>query len=337
MTENAAAGRRGTGRRWVQLLVVGVLLPLVAAAVLVWSVSDRKEELDRIPVAVVNNDKILTDPQPMAAGRALTASLTDPKPGTTKLDWTLTETKDATAGLKSGAYYAVLTIPSDFSSAIVSSGTDKPVQGQVQLVSNSAASTTMSYISEEVVAAATTSLGNQTTQGYLKNVYGGFNQIAQSNQKAATSAGQLADGTAQLSQGAAQLDDGAGSLASSLDQVAAGADQLRSGTASVSSGSAQVAKGAGELAQGARKLHGGAAKLARSSGALAGRATDFAGRTRQVARGAHVVADGASRLATGTGTLADGLRDLSQQCSAAGGSVGFCQAVSSGLPRASAQ
>ena len=75
-----------------------MLLPLLAAAVLVWSASDRQEKLDQIPVAVVNNDKILTDPQPMAAGRALTASLTDPKPGTTKLDWTLTDTEDATTG-----------------------------------------------------------------------------------------------------------------------------------------------------------------------------------------------------------------------------------------------
>ena len=99
MTENTA-GRPGNRRRWAHLVVVGLLLPLVAAAVLVWSVSNRQDKLDPIPVAVVNNDKILTDPQPMAAGRALSASLTDPKPGATKLDWTLTGTKDATDGLE---------------------------------------------------------------------------------------------------------------------------------------------------------------------------------------------------------------------------------------------
>ena len=82
------------------------------------------------------------------------------------------------------------------------------MRGKVQLVSNSAASTTMRYISEEVVAAAATSLGNQTTQGYLKNVYDGFNQIAKSNKSAASSAESLANGTAQVSEGATQLDDG---------------------------------------------------------------------------------------------------------------------------------
>ena len=96
-------------------LVVGLLLPLVAASVLVWSATDRQQKLDKIPVAIVNNDTILTDPQPMAAGRALTASLTDPSDPGNKLDWTLTDSDDAKTGCENGYYYAVLTIPSDFS------------------------------------------------------------------------------------------------------------------------------------------------------------------------------------------------------------------------------
>jgi len=304
--------------------VVGLLLPLVAAAILVWSVSDREEKLDRIPVAVVNNDKILTDPQPMAAGRALTASLTDPKPSATKLDWTLTDTKDATDGLKSGTYYAVLTIPSDFSSAIVSSGTDKPQQGQVQLVSNSAASTTVPYISEEVVAAAASSLGNQTTQGYLKNVYGGFNQIAKSNASAASSASSLADGTAQVSDGAAQLDAGTSSLADSLGQVASGTADLHSGTASVASGAAEVEQGVAGVSRGAKKLHSGTADLARSARTLARDSDVLADKSGKVATGASAVSTATARIATGARRLTGELNGLRGRCAAQGGSVQFC-------------
>ncbi len=57
------------------------------------------------------------------------------------------------------------------------------------LVSNGAASTTVPYISHAIASAAATSLGTQATQGYLGQVYDGFNQIASSNQKAASSAG----------------------------------------------------------------------------------------------------------------------------------------------------
>jgi putative membrane protein len=314
-----------TRRRWTRFATVGLLLPLLAALVLVWSTSGRQQHLDKVPVAIVNDDTIVSKPQTVAAGRALTASLTNPTSGNQTLDWKLTDTADAKQGLRSGAYYAVLTIPSDFSSAIVSAGTDKPERGQLQLDSNAAASATVPFISETVVSAAATALGNQSTQGYLKNVYAGFNQIAQSNQKAATSASSLADGTQQLSRGADQLDTGAGSLAGSLGQVADGTEQLHSGTSSLRSGSAQVAHGAGELSQGARTLHEGAGHLARSSSTLAARGSDFAGRAGQVARGSAGTARGAARVSSGAGTLADALGGLGQQCSAAGGTPQFCQ------------
>ena len=190
---------RSTRSLVIRLIGVGLLLPLLAAAVLVWSTQDRQENLTKVPVAIVNNDKIITSPQPMAAGRALSASLTNPKDSDPALDWHLTTSDDAKDGLRTGDFYAVLTIPEDFSSAILSTGTDKPESGQLSLVSNAAASTTVPYISHQVVAAAATALGNQSTQGYLKNVYAGFNKIASSNQQAASSAGQLAQGTSELS------------------------------------------------------------------------------------------------------------------------------------------
>ncbi len=313
-----------TRRRWSRFIGVGLLLPLLAAMVLLWSTSDRQQRLDKVPVAIVNNDKIVSQPTTVAAGRALTASLTDPTSSDPTLDWKLTDSDDAKQGMRSGEYYAVLTIPSDFSSAIVSTGSDKPVRGKLTLKSNAAASSTVPYISEQVVAAAATALGNQSTQGYLKNVYGGFNQIAQSNQKAASSASSLANGTQQLSHGAAQLDSGADSLSSSLGEVASGTEELQSGTASVRTGSEEVARGASKLSQGARKLHHGADQLASSSQALATRGGKFAVRAGQVARGASLVDRGAARLSTGTQSVADDLRDLRLACAAAGGSAGFC-------------
>ncbi len=315
-------------RRWTRIVVLGLLLPLVAASILLWSVHDRGDKLDKVPVAIVNNDKIITSPQKMAAGRALTAALTEPsKPGKGQLDWTLTDSKDANDGLSNGDFYAVLTIPSDFSSSILSTGTDKPAQGKLQLVSNSAASSTLPYISQTVVTAAAQSLGDQTTQGYLKNVYGGFNQIAKSNSSAASSAGQLADGTQQLSLGAVQLDDGTYTLAGSLDQVASGAAELEQGTQSVRAGTAKVASGAASLATGARKLHHGASSLARSSRTLAQKSSTLARKSRAVAGAAGDVAGGSGELARATRGLAAELAALDAACSGAGGGPLFCAAL----------
>ena len=182
--------------RWPRYAVPGLLLPLLAAMVLLWSTSDRQQHLDKVPVAIVNSDKIVSQPTTVAAGRSLTASLTDPTNAGPQARLDPHRQRRRQGGAAHGAVLRRAHHPVGLLRAIVSTGGDKPVRGQLTLSSNGAASTTLPYISEQVVAAAATALGNQSTQGYLKNVYGGFNQIAQSNQKAATSAGQLADGTA---------------------------------------------------------------------------------------------------------------------------------------------
>ncbi len=312
--------------RPVRVLAV-CMVPLVAAGVLVWSTSDRQQRIDKIPVAVVNNDKIITGSQPMAAGRALTSALTEPSKPDQNLHWTVTDSNDAKEGMANGDFYAVLTIPTDFSKAILSSGGDKPTRGQLSLVSNSAASVTVPYISEKVASAAADSLGVQTTQGYLKNVYQGFNQIASSNQKSASSAAQLADGSDQLSTGAGQLDSGAGSLATSLDQLESGAAQLQTGTASVRSGADQVSQGTANVASGAGKLHKGAKKLAGSAGKLASSSSRLAGAAGHVASGSSRLASADARFAKADRLLAGELAVLARLCAPAGAGSRFCAAM----------
>jgi putative membrane protein len=309
---------------WRRVLVLGVLLPLAAASLLVWSATDRQSNIDLVPVAIVNNDTIITDPQPMAAGRSLTAALTHPSDPSNNLLWVLTDSDDAHAGLANGGYYAVLTIPSDFSEAVLSTGTDTPVQGQLRLVSNAAASTTMPYISQQVATAAADALGQQVTQGYLGQVYDGFNSLADGNQKAATSAAQLAEGTQQLSAGATQLDQGAESLSQGLGEVATGSEELADGASTVHSGAVQVASGTAQLAQGVTKLTNGQASLAAGARTLSGDAGRLAARSRELARGARVAELGTRAVSGGARLLAKEMARLGQDCHAALGSPAFC-------------
>src|SRR3954451_912068 len=118
MSDQVPAERSGRRTRWRRIVVIGVLLPLVAASGLIWSATGRQEQIDQVPVAIVNNDTIITDPQPMAAGRSLAAALTHPATPSKNLQWVLTDEDNAAQGLKDGSFYAVLTIPADFSSSI---------------------------------------------------------------------------------------------------------------------------------------------------------------------------------------------------------------------------
>jgi putative membrane protein len=309
---------------WRRRLVAGLLLPLVAASVLIWSASGRKAHIDRVPVAIVNDDTIITGPQPMAAGRSLTAALTHPTTPSKNLKWELTDSHDAHRGLRDGTYYAVLTIPSNFSASILSSGTDKPVQGRLTLDSNAAASTTMPYLSAQVANAAAEAFGQQVTQSYLGKVYDGFNSLAQGNQEAAKNSAQLAGGVGQVADGAAQLDSGATTLAGGLGQLASGSATLAGGAASVHRGADEVDQGVTTLAHELRRLSAGQADLAAATARLAREDGVLAGRSRALATGAHGVHAAARVVAGGARLVTAEVARLARECASAGADAVFC-------------
>ncbi|UUT34815.1 YhgE/Pip family protein [Microbacterium elymi] len=119
---------------WLTLLGV-LLLPVLIGGVLVAALYNPTERLDAMSAAIVNNDEPVTvDGQTVPLGRQLTAGLvkgSDDVPS--NLDWTISNTDDAEAGLADGTYQAVITIPEGFSAAAVSpgqelSGTDGTAQ-----------------------------------------------------------------------------------------------------------------------------------------------------------------------------------------------------------------
>ncbi len=116
-----------------RILVGTLVLPMLLGGLILWSMADRAEHSDRVPTAVVNLDKPITEKgqQPIYAGRLLASELTSPRTETdTTLGWELTDSRDAEEGLANGDYYAVLTIPEDFSQKLSGIQGDRPRDGR---------------------------------------------------------------------------------------------------------------------------------------------------------------------------------------------------------------
>ncbi|GAA1699244.1 hypothetical protein GCM10009808_16040 [Microbacterium sediminicola] len=289
-------------------LAAALLVPLAAAAVLGWSIADRESEVSAIPVAIVNDDEIVTGDTPMAAGRALSGALIHPDGDTLGLGWTLTSADDAQEGLDSGDYYAVLTIPADFSASVLSVGTDDPVSAELTLETNPAASAVGGLAAQVVAQTAATTLGDSITNAYVTASAAGMGEVSASLSAAA-------DGAVLLADGAAQAAEGAGQLSAAASELSTGMSQLETATNGVAGGTQGIADGAQGVATGA---------------------TQLATAQAQLATGAQSASAGAAGVAGGATTLADTLSGLAASCPAASSSVEFCATLTAASQGATA-
>src|SRR4051794_22044653 len=120
LTSGTELRRFGRGRLPRLAVAAMLLVPLLYGALYLWAFWSPTSHLDRLPVALVNADAGAARPDGtrLMAGDDLVAELTPDD----ALDWHVTGPADAPAGAAAGDYSFAVTIPDDFSSALVSAG-----------------------------------------------------------------------------------------------------------------------------------------------------------------------------------------------------------------------
>ena len=288
--------RFGKGKMPKIALVVLMFIPLIYGALYLWAFWAPDHELDHLPVALVNVDAGASrDGEPVTAGQELVDELLDGH----ELGWTVTDAKDAAAGVKDGDYYFSVTIPNDFSASAVSAGTDTPVSATVQVDyndSNSFLATTMGkQAMVQLRDAVATEIGDQTVNAMLvgvdeagdgiRSAAAGADRLFDGLTTASAGTGSLLVGLDDLDKGAVTLDDGAARLTAGAGTLATGLDTLSAGASTLAGSSVTLSAGTGKVAAGVQSAATGAATLSEKSVQLA---------------------DGADQIAAGTGTLAGG-------------------------------
>ncbi|MGD8193690.1 YhgE/Pip domain-containing protein [Herbiconiux sp. P18] len=213
-------------------VVLAVLTPLLIAGVAVSalqapaasdsaspaSAGDSPAAGPLLPAAVVNNDAAVTvkgadgTDTPVLIGKLLTTDLADGTSGH-GFSWTVTDADTASAGLASGAFSAVVTIPSDFTASYLSVSSADPVQATLQVQTNAATG----YATELLATALSTDLqsavADQSTNGFVTKTLGAFTTLN-------TDLGKAADASTQISGFLGQSVDGTNTLANGLTTLA---------------------------------------------------------------------------------------------------------------------
>lgn len=237
-------------RRRALAVAAAVLVPLAFTGLAAAAFAGGDEQpISRIPAAVVNADQMVTTTAedgtetPVLAGRQLVTELT--APDAEGFDWRITNAEDAEQALADGDVQVVITVPEDFSAAILSTQGDDPRQAEIDIRTDDAHSYLSGPVAQAIGEGMVSAFGSTITEQVVGGLYGALGQVGGALGEAAGGAGQLADGAEQSAAGAQEL--ASGSTAS-----AAGAEQLAGGVAAYVGGAGQLAGGLGQLEQGLR-------------------------------------------------------------------------------------
>ncbi|MER6414893.1 YhgE/Pip domain-containing protein [Streptomyces humidus] len=237
--------RFGRGRLPRAALVALLLLPLLYGALYLWSFWDPYSRLDRIPVALVNEDRGATaGGEKITAGDDITESLRDSK----VFDWHEVSSAEARAGVEDGRYYLSLTMPADFSRRIASSSGDSPETSALQVRTDDANNYIVGQISRTVFGEVRRAASTKASRSFLDKIFVSFSDIHGATAKAADGADDLNGGIGKAEQGSKDLADGLGDAKDGSGKLAKGLKKLDKGADSLQDGSRKVADGTQKLA-----------------------------------------------------------------------------------------
>ncbi|MGW0733344.1 YhgE/Pip family protein [Streptomyces sp. NPDC002851] len=237
--------RFGRGKLPRAALVALLLLPLLYGALYLWSFWDPYGRLDRIPVALVNDDKGATaGGEKVVAGDSITEGLLDSK----TFQWHEVSAEEARKGVEDGTYYLSLTMPPDFSKRIASSSGDSPETGALQVRTNDANNYIVGQISRTVFSEVRTAASTKTSRGFLDKIFISFSDIHGKTKEAAEGADRLKDGVGKAEKGSKKLADGLTEAKDGSGELASGIKELHKGSGELRTGTRQVADGTQELA-----------------------------------------------------------------------------------------
>ena len=142
--------------------------------------------------------------------------------------------------MNSGHFYAVVTIPSDFSQKVSSITKSEPQQAVINFTTTPAKNYIGSLVSNQAAAKVKSSVSEQITQAYAKGILENLDKLGLGLETAANGASTLHDGLG-------RLQSGTQTYASGVKQLAVNQQSLAGGLAQLSDGSRKLQAGLGQL------------------------------------------------------------------------------------------
>lgn len=212
-------------------------IPILYSGFFLGSIWDPYGQTKNLPVAFVNEDKGASlNGKVLNVGESVEKKLKDNH----DLGWEFVSKQQADEGVNNGHFYAVVTIPSDFSQKAASITKSEPQQAVINFTTTPAKNYIGSLVSNQAAAKVKSSVSEQITQAYAKGILENLDKLGIGLDTAANGASTLHDGLGRLQSGTQAYVGG-------VKQLAVNQQSLTGGLAQLSDGSRKLQAGLGQL------------------------------------------------------------------------------------------
>ncbi|MFL0400477.1 phage infection protein [Bacillus cereus] len=290
-------------------IIAVLFVPILYAGMFLWAFWDPYEQLDDLPVAVVNLDKgAELDGKPIEVGKGLVDNLKDNK----SFKWEFVSEKEAKEGMEGRKYYMLVRIPDDFSSNATTLLKDDPKPLNLEYIPNESLNFLSSQIGGTAIEKIKSEVSSTLTKTYAEKMFDSIKDVSKGLADGADGANKLHDGSSELHDGSSKVTDGLHTLQGKSEEMKDGVQKLADGSNKLVDGSGKVTNGLNTLNSKTGEMQIGIGKLQDGSGKVTAGLNTLNGKTGigKLQDGSGKVTDGLNVLNGKTGEMQKGIGEL---------------------------
>lgn len=253
-------------RKLIIAVIIILFVPTLYSGTYLWANWDPYAHLERLPVAVVNEDvKVNYKGSTYSIGDDLVKELKKDK----SFKWRFVNKELADKGINNNQYYFEIYIPHDFSKRATTLTARHPTPLNLYYKVNVGSNFIASQIGRTGVDKIRTKLSQQLSKNYAEVVFGNITSVGKGLNDASNGSNQITAGLNKVSSGTQEMIDGMQKQAGPLGQLSSGSNQLSIAASQLSNGANQIQTGMSQVNNGLNSLGTGLTALNNSSNQLA--------------------------------------------------------------------
>ncbi|MFT8322675.1 MAG: YhgE/Pip domain-containing protein [Bacillus sp. (in: firmicutes)] len=289
-------------------IIAIIFIPILYSGVYLWAFWDPYGHLEKLPVAVVNEDSgAKMDSKKLELGKDLVENLKD----SDEFAFTFVNKKEGYKNLKNQKYYMLIEIPKDFSENATTLLDNDPKKLDLIYVSNPGYNFISSQIGNSAIERIKEGVSKEITETYAKSVFDNIGEMADGLKNASNGAKDLEKGTSKVNTGSKDVYNNLATLAEKSIEFNEGVSSANSGAKKLLNGAEGLAGGLGQLQNGQKDLSNAATKLQAGDQAILNGIAQTSEGINTVQGSIPSLIDGTNKLKQGSDSLSANLNNWS--------------------------